>query len=65
MKAHAYCLQARLFNDPSTPYKVLIASDAIGMGLNFNIRRVIFSTLMKHTGRNGKAAPLQQFAVLS
>ena len=30
--------QARLFNDPASPYKVLIASDAIGLGLNFSIR---------------------------
>ena len=26
--------QAKLFNDPSSKYNVLIASDAIGMGLN-------------------------------
>ena len=26
--------QARVFNDPSSDYKILIASDAIGMGLN-------------------------------
>ncbi len=39
--------QARLFNDPSSAAKVLIASDAVGMGLNFHIRRVIFTTLRK------------------
>ena len=27
-------LQARLFNDPDGGYDVLVASDAIGMGLN-------------------------------
>jgi ATP-dependent RNA helicase SUPV3L1/SUV3 len=26
--------QARLFNDPNSGYDVLVASDAIGMGLN-------------------------------
>ncbi|KAJ9063442.1 RNA helicase, variant 2 [Entomophthora muscae] len=26
--------QARLFNDPNSPYKVMVASDAVGMGLN-------------------------------
>jgi hypothetical protein len=28
-------------------YDVLVASDAIGMGLNLNIRRVIFHTVVK------------------
>ena len=31
--------QARLFNDPDSGYDILVASDAIGMGLNLNIRR--------------------------
>jgi hypothetical protein len=39
--------QAQLFNDPGSGYSVLVASDAVGLGLNFNIRRVIFSTLSK------------------
>jgi hypothetical protein len=30
--------QARLFNNPASGVNVLIASDAIGLGLNFNIR---------------------------
>ncbi|KAF8061391.1 ileS [Scenedesmus sp. PABB004] len=46
-------LQARLFNDPASGANVLIASDAIGLGLNFNIRRVIFTTLSK-TRRGGR-----------
>jgi ATP-dependent RNA helicase SUPV3L1/SUV3 len=29
---------------------VLVASDAIGMGLNLNISRIIFSTLQKYDG---------------
>lgn len=31
--------KARLFNSEDTGYDVLVASDAIGMGLNLNIRR--------------------------
>ncbi|XP_012267199.2 ATP-dependent RNA helicase SUV3 homolog, mitochondrial isoform X2 [Athalia rosae] len=39
--------QAAKFNDVNNPCKVLIATDAIGMGLNLSIRRIIFHTLMK------------------
>ena len=39
--------QARLFNEENTGYDVLVASDAIGMGLNLNIRRIIFHTTAK------------------
>jgi ATP-dependent RNA helicase SUPV3L1/SUV3 len=42
--------QAELFNDPASEYEVLVASDAIGMGLNLNISRVVFSTLHKFDG---------------
>ena len=42
--------QARLFNEPGNGYDVLVASDAIGMGLNLNIRRIIFHTLSKTMG---------------
>lgn len=43
-------LQAQLFNDPDSEYKVLVASDAVGMGLNLNIRRIIFHSLLKFEG---------------
>ncbi|KAI9928387.1 ATP-dependent RNA helicase supv3l1, mitochondrial [Aspergillus wentii] len=39
--------QARLFNDPDNDYDFLVASDAIGMGLNLSCKRVIFETLVK------------------
>ncbi|VDP08521.1 unnamed protein product [Soboliphyme baturini] len=39
--------QAQKFNDPSNSCKVLVATDAIGMGLNLSIRRVIFNSLTK------------------
>jgi len=44
--------QARLFNTPGNGYDVLVASDAVGMGLNLNVRRVVFSALKKFDGRN-------------
>ncbi|KAK6913969.1 Suv3, C-terminal domain 1 [Dillenia turbinata] len=42
--------QATMFNDASNEMDVLVASDAIGMGLNLNISRIIFSTLKKFDG---------------
>jgi ATP-dependent RNA helicase SUPV3L1/SUV3 len=42
--------QAALFNDPDNDYDFLVASDAIGMGLNLEIRRVIFETAAKFDG---------------
>jgi ATP-dependent RNA helicase SUPV3L1/SUV3 len=42
--------QARLFNDPESGYQVMVASDAVGMGLNLNIGRVIFHALHKREG---------------
>ncbi|CAO1601595.1 RNA helicase [Xanthoria calcicola] len=43
--------QAGLFNDPTNDYDILVASDAIGMGLNLSIKRIIFSSTMKFNGR--------------
>ena len=42
--------QAELFNDPNSGYDILVASDAIGMGLNLNIARVVFAKLEKYDG---------------
>ena len=42
--------QARRFNDPDSGYDILVASDAIGMGLNLNIRRIIFNSIFKFNG---------------
>ncbi|KAL6238095.1 hypothetical protein BDW75DRAFT_202620 [Aspergillus navahoensis] len=39
--------QASLFNDPNNDYDFLVASDAIGMGLNLSCRRIIFETVVK------------------
>lgn len=43
-------MQATRFNDASSDFDVLVASDAIGMGLNLNISRIIFSTMKKFDG---------------
>ncbi|PHH79022.1 hypothetical protein CDD82_2715 [Ophiocordyceps australis] len=42
--------QAALFNDPSNEYDFLVGSDAIGMGLNLEIRRIIFDKVVKFDG---------------
>jgi ATP-dependent RNA helicase SUPV3L1/SUV3 len=42
--------QAKRFNDPNSGYDVLVASDAIGMGLNLNIKRIIFNSIFKSDG---------------
>ena len=34
---------------------VLVATDAVGMGLNLSIRRVVFSALSKFDGREHRA----------
>ncbi|XP_037946782.1 ATP-dependent RNA helicase SUV3 homolog, mitochondrial [Teleopsis dalmanni] len=39
--------QAAKFNDPENSCKVMVATDAIGMGLNLSIRRIIFYSLVK------------------
>ena len=42
-------IQQTAFNERSGNIKFLIATDAIGMGMNLNINRVIFATLWKHS----------------
>lgn len=42
--------QANLFNDPDGQLEILVASDAIGMGLNLNIKRILFATIEKFNG---------------
>uniref|UniRef100_A0A8C9EKF5 ATP-dependent RNA helicase SUPV3L1, mitochondrial n=1 Tax=Pavo cristatus TaxID=9049 RepID=A0A8C9EKF5_PAVCR len=41
--------QAKKFNDPNDPCKILVATDAIGMGLNLCIKRIIFNSIVKPT----------------
>jgi ATP-dependent RNA helicase SUPV3L1/SUV3 len=42
--------QAALFNDQSNDYDFLVASDAVGMGLNLSIKRIIFQATQKNNG---------------
>ncbi|KAH8678923.1 P-loop containing nucleoside triphosphate hydrolase protein [Tricladium varicosporioides] len=49
--------QAALFNDPNNDYDYLVASNAIGMGLNLSVRRIIFEATSKHNGTS--FAPLR------
>jgi ATP-dependent RNA helicase SUPV3L1/SUV3 len=42
--------QAQLFNDPNNDYDFIVASDAIGMGLNLEVRRVVFEATNKFDG---------------
>ncbi|XP_005092180.1 ATP-dependent RNA helicase SUPV3L1, mitochondrial [Aplysia californica] len=39
--------QAAKFNDPNNSCKVMVATDAIGMGLNLAIKRIVFYSVMK------------------
>ncbi|ONI19266.1 hypothetical protein PRUPE_3G268500 [Prunus persica] len=52
--------QANLFNDQNNEYDVLVATDAVGMGLNLNIRRVVFYGLAKYNGDKTVAVPASQ-----
>ncbi|KAF6230965.1 hypothetical protein HO173_010873 [Letharia columbiana] len=57
--------QAKLFNDPDNEYDILVASDAIGMGLNLAIKRVIFESVSKFNGSHFaviEAAHIKQIA---
>lgn len=57
--------QARLFNDPDNDYDFLVASDAVGMGLNLAIKRVIFEASNKFDGaarRTLSVADIKQIA---
>jgi len=57
--------QAALFNDPASGYDVLVASDAIGMGLNLQIRRIVFRSLRKFDGETTRcltAAEIRQIS---
>lgn len=42
--------QARRFNDQESGFDILVASDAVGMGLNLNIKRIIFNSMYKEGG---------------
>ena len=54
-----------MFNEPNNGFDILVASDAVGMGLNLNIRRVIFHKVQKFEGSNSvpvSASQIKQIA---
>ena len=51
-----------MFNNRLGNIKFLVATDAVGMGLNLNIQRVVFSTVEK-TMRRGKKATLDEYTI--
>ncbi|KZS98803.1 hypothetical protein SISNIDRAFT_403778 [Sistotremastrum niveocremeum HHB9708] len=52
--------QAALFNDPDSGYDVMVASDAVGMGLNLKIKRIVFAMLHKFNGAERAPLPISQ-----
>lgn len=50
--------EAKRFNDGEA--EILVATDAIGMGLNLSIKKVIFSTLFKFDGTQQRALTAQE-----
>ncbi|WVQ96760.1 hypothetical protein IAU59_003867 [Kwoniella sp. CBS 9459] len=52
--------QARDFNDENGLSQVLVASDAVGMGLNLKIKRMIFESLSKFNGKTEVPLALTQ-----
>ncbi|XP_076953392.1 DExH-box ATP-dependent RNA helicase DExH18, mitochondrial-like [Bidens hawaiensis] len=52
--------QANLFNEQGNEFDILVASDAVGMGLNLNIRRVVFYSLSKYNGDKIVPVPASQ-----
>ncbi|KAF5392710.1 hypothetical protein D9757_000836 [Collybiopsis confluens] len=52
--------QAALFNDPDSGYDVIVGSDAIGMGLNLKIRRIIFEAVSKYDGHVQRLLSISQ-----
>jgi ATP-dependent RNA helicase SUPV3L1/SUV3 len=50
--------QARLFNDPNNDYDYLVATNAIGMGLNLAIRRVIFTATSSRIANTVEQLPV-------
>jgi ATP-dependent RNA helicase SUPV3L1/SUV3 len=51
--------QAQLFNEGVLPY--LVSTDAIGMGLNLKIKKIVFSDLMK--SENGVLTVIQPHVI--
>eukprot|EP00924_Labyrinthula_sp_SR-Ha-C_P010110 maker-scaffold_40-snap-gene-2.70-mRNA-1 protein AED:0.47 eAED:0.47 QI:0/0/0/1/1/1/2/0/700 len=55
--------QVNLFNNGKSP--VLVATDAIGLGVNLDIRRVIFSSLVKFDGTKNRKLNVAEIKQIS
>ncbi|KAI1709610.1 ATP-dependent RNA helicase SUV3 like protein, mitochondrial [Ditylenchus destructor] len=54
--------EANYFNNPNHKNKILIATDAVGMGINLNIKRIIFNSIVMWNREHIPAHSLQQVA---
>ncbi|KAI1709611.1 ATP-dependent RNA helicase SUV3 like protein, mitochondrial [Ditylenchus destructor] len=54
--------EANSFNNPNHRNKILIATDAVGMGINLNIKRIIFNSITMWNKEHIPAHSLQQVA---
>ncbi|KAF7947530.1 hypothetical protein EAE96_008616 [Botrytis aclada] len=52
--------QAALFNDPDNDYDFLVASNAVGMGLNLSIKRVILESVTRNNGTDFITLPISE-----
>ncbi|TEY79625.1 hypothetical protein BOTCAL_0043g00290 [Botryotinia calthae] len=52
--------QAALFNDPDNDYDFLVASNAVGMGLNLSIKRVILESVKRNNGTDFMTLPISE-----
>ncbi|KAL9059622.1 MAG: hypothetical protein Q9162_001127 [Coniocarpon cinnabarinum] len=52
--------QAQLFNDPDNDYDYLVASNAVGMGLNLSIKRLIFQSAHRNIKGRLEAVPVPE-----
>ncbi|BEI84011.1 hypothetical protein CcaverHIS002_0406150 [Cutaneotrichosporon cavernicola] len=52
--------QAREFNEDSGRAEIMVASDAVGMGLNLKIGRIVFESLTKFDGKRDVPLSLSQ-----
>lgn len=59
----AKLMQCKKFNDDVDPCNVMVATDAIGMGLNLNIRRIIFVSLKKIDTKSDGKRSLESISV--
>lgn len=52
--------QATAFNSPNSAQKILIATDAVGMGVNFSVKRIVFSKMEKFDGESTRQLTLRE-----